>query len=104
MLFSPCESYRRMSDPKSLLARSLGERSDTSVVEPPAAVEHDRLDAGGLRAFGDQLPDGLRRTGLPVVPADLAVGGGNERPSGCVVDELRVDMPVGPEHGEAGPP
>ena len=50
------ESPRVAAKPQPALAGSFGERLDAPVVLVAAAVEHGALDAGGLRALGEQRP------------------------------------------------
>ena len=77
---SSLRSSRRIvaSDLQSSLTGSVGERGDAPVVPAAAAVEHDRLDPGVLRAARDQLADRLRSLGR-VRPRDLGVVGGDQR-------------------------
>src|SRR3954453_13040468 len=87
---------------QSTLARALGEGLHATVVLVAAAVEHSRLDAGGLRALGEQLAG---TAGLVHARQGLELGlrprDGREGAAGRVVDELRHDAPVGAEHGDA---
>src|SRR3954469_16402668 len=84
------------------LAGPFGERLDAAVVAVSAAVEDRGLDAGGLRAVGQ---DGAGLVGLlhPRQRAQLRLGpvDGRERAARVVVDELGEDPPVGAEHRDA---
>ena len=55
-------------------AGAVGDRRDTARVAVATAVEHDVLDAGGLRALGDELADLARLGGLVTVepPAGIS--------------------------------
>src|SRR3990172_8554219 len=78
MLFSPCVSYRRIRS------------ASPSHVLPRRARPRARGTAGLGRA-GLALPAALQ----------LSVGGGDDRSRRVVVDQLRVDVAVGPVHGQA---
>src|SRR4051794_30368188 len=98
----PYEEKRWRLEGQSTLARALGEGLHATVVLVAAAVEHSRLDAGGLRALGEQLAG---TAGLVHARQGLELGlrprDGREGAAGRVVDELRHDAPVGAEHGDA---
>src|SRR5207237_9567347 len=85
---------------------TLAEGGDAAVVAEPAAVEDHAGDAGGLGPVSDELArrlggvDGGRRA---VAQALVRRGGGGQGATGRVVDELGVDVPVGPEHGQPRP-
>src|SRR4051812_47282998 len=87
---------------QSALAGALGERLDAPVVLVAAAVEHRGLDAGGLRARGENgaglvgLLHALERAQLGLDPVD-----GRQRAARVVVDELGEDAAVGAEHRDA---
>src|SRR3954453_430001 len=89
-------------DGESALADALGEGLDAAVVLVAAAVEHRALDAGGLRALGEQLP-GLGRLLARLERAQVGLGpvDGRQRAAGLVVDELGEDAAVGAEHRDA---
>src|SRR3954464_10148680 len=91
-------------DGESALADALGEGLDAAVVLVAAAVEHRALDAGGLRALGEQLP-GLGRLLARLERAQVGLGpvDGRQRAAGLVVDELGEDAAVGAEHADARP-
>src|SRR5437764_5432362 len=86
------------------LTGTVGERLHEAVVAVATAIEHDALDAGALRALGEQRP---RAAGL-LHPAELLqvllgpVDGGQGEP-GHVVDELRLHALVRAEHGQPRP-
>ena len=77
---------------QAALAGALGERLHAAVVLVAAAVEHGGLDAGGLRALGQQLAgalgllERLERAQVGLGPVD-----GGQRAAGVVVDELGED-------------
>src|SRR5215203_4950714 len=87
---------------QAALAGALGQGLDTAVVLVAAAVEHDGLDAGGLRALGQQgaglagLLHRLERPQVGLRPVD-----GGQRAAGVVVDELGEDAPVRAEDADA---
>src|SRR3954451_19418073 len=87
---------------KAALTGALGQGLDAAVVLVAAAIEHGRLDAGGLRTLGEQLPcgigllDRLERAQVRLGPLDRG-----ERDAGVVVDELGEHAPVGAEHRDA---
>src|SRR5437763_10066688 len=88
-------------DGQSALADALGEGLDTAVVLVAAAIEHGALGAGGLRAVGEQLAGrGGLLQGLEAIEVGLGVGDGGQRVAALVVDELREQAPVGPEHAD----
>src|SRR5919109_3618723 len=86
------------------LAGAFGQGLDTAVIAVAAAVEDGGLDAGGLRALGDQraCARGLLHR---LEPAQLRLGpvDGRQRAAGVVVDELGEDAAVGAEHRDARP-
>src|SRR5829696_2974798 len=94
---------RRPSELQPPLAGALGDRGDTPVEPVAAAVEDAGLDASGLAALGEQLPDAL---GLvhPVELAQLLLGPGcgGDGAAGVVVDQLGEDAAVGAVDGEPG--
>src|SRR5437879_7631662 len=83
------------------LAHRLGEGTHMAVVAVPAAVEDGLLDAGGLRALGEDDPRAssalglLQRSQLGLVPVD-----GRQRVTGAVVDQLGREPAVGAKHGD----
>src|SRR5215210_1705116 len=87
---------------KAALAGALGKGLDTAVVLVAAAVEHSGLDAGGLRALGQQLArlggllHRLERAQVGLRPVD-----GGQRAARVVVDELGEDAAVGAEDADA---
>src|SRR5581483_10303808 len=87
-------------DGQASLAGPVGERLDPAVVLIAAAIEDGALDAGGLRALGEQRADprGLLHR-LEV--AGLGPLRGRQRTPALVVDELGEDAPVGAEDREA---
>src|SRR5439155_19962145 len=89
-------------DGQSALADALGEGLDAAVVLVAAAVEHGALDAGRLGALGEQLAGlgGLLQR-LEALEVGLGVGDGGQRMAALVVDELREDTTIGPEHADA---
>ena len=90
---------------QSALAGAVGERLDAPVVEVAAAVEHDLADAGGLGPLGDQLAD-LAAASRPCARLAQRRPRARRRPPACgrvVVDDLRVDVLVRAEHGQARP-
>src|SRR4051812_6648685 len=93
-------SPSRLED-QAALAGALGQGLDAAVELVAAAVEHDGLDAGGLRAVGQQL---ARRGGLlhrlERAQVGLDPGDRGQRATRVVVDELGEDAPVGAEDGD----
>src|SRR5207237_4052896 len=88
---------------QSGLARAVGERLHTAVIQGTAAIEDDRLDTFLLGAPPDQLTD-LRR-GLALfrlLGLELETRRGGERLSGVVVDDLRVHVRQRPVHRKPG--
>src|SRR5918992_3063254 len=84
------------------LASAFRERPDAAVVLVAAAVEHGALDAGALRALGEQLAGPLRLLHrLQGAQVGLGPADGRQRAAGVVVDELGEDPAVGAEHGDA---
>src|ERR671917_2445008 len=87
---------------QAALAGAFGEGLDTAVVLVAAAVEDDGLDAGGLRALGQQLPGlggllhRLERAQVGLRPVD-----GGQRAARIVVDELGEDAAVRAEDADA---
>src|SRR5919106_1483070 len=81
-------------DGQPALADALGKGLDAAVVLVAAAVEHGALDAGGLRALGEQLA-GLRGLlqRLEALEVGLGVGDGGQRVAALVVDELCEHAP-----------
>src|SRR5918996_3015490 len=70
-------------DGQPALADALGEGLDAAVVLVAAAVEHGALDAGGLRALGEQLA-GAARLLQRLELAQLALGPGDCRQRAAV--------------------
>src|SRR3990172_8511071 len=104
MLFSPCVSYRRIrsATPSHVLPRLA--RPPPPGNPPPAAVEDHGFDPGLLGALRQEPADGLGRAGLALAAAlQLAIRGRRDGPRGVVVYQLRVDMAVGPVHGQPRP-
>src|SRR5918993_5410328 len=76
-------------------AGGIGERLDPPVVPEPGSIEDHALDAGGLGPPGHEPADDGRLLGLAgggALELLLHRRGGGERPSGRVVDDLRVDV------------
>src|ERR1700726_4093632 len=87
------------------LACGIGQRLDAAVIEIAAAIEDYVLDALLLGALGDQLADRLGRSdtraGLQIAQRILLKRrSGSERGALIVVDQLRVDVLGGAEHGQ----
>src|SRR4051794_19286018 len=86
------------------LAGRLGERANPPVVLEARPVEHDLLDAGLLRALGDELADALgvvRLRAGRAPEARLDRRGGRDGAAARVVDDLGVDVGEAAEHREA---
>src|SRR5216684_593241 len=86
-------------------ARGLGERFDPTVIRKTAAIEDDRLDARLPGALGDGLAHGSRafrpRGRLQaLMKIGVGRGGGGQRPSRRVIDQLGVDVVQAAEDGE----
>src|SRR5438093_10960194 len=85
---------------QSALTRCFGHGLHPAVVQPSSSIEHHALDAGRSRPFGDGLADALG-------PVDLVrslrgqVRGRGEGAGAVIVDQLRVDVAVGPIDGQA---
>src|SRR5215208_5703984 len=98
----PVEDTDRSGAAMKSFAGALGERLDAAVVLVAAAIEHDGLDAGGLRALGQQragalgLLERLERAQIRLGPLHRG-----ERAARVVVDELGDDPAVGAEHADA---
>ena len=75
------------------------------MVLEPAAVEHDRVDAGAFARSPTSSPTALAAATVPVAPlARVRLPSSTRdatRATGDVVDHLRVDVLVGAEHREA---
>ena len=91
-----------MSELKSSLARALGERLDTSVVEIAAAVEDaaSRRRPASPPRRAPSRPQPPARSWSPENALQRSQLGGGERAAGLVVDQLREDAAVGAEHRE----
>src|SRR5216683_2881651 len=97
-----------LSEIEPALAGGIGQRLDPAMIEIGATVEHDARDPRRLGAFGEQLADRARRRGIgPGLQIRLEAGiegrGGGERPPGCIVDDLRIDMPRRAEYRQPCP-
>src|SRR5581483_1007145 len=93
-------------DLESGRAGAVAEGGDAAVVAEPAAVEDHALDSGGFGALADELADllcGLDGTGTTGAQRRLGRRGRGQGAPGGVVDDLGVDVLVGPEHGQARP-
>src|SRR5918911_901464 len=90
-----------VSEVQAALAGAICEGLDAAVVLVAAAVEHGGLDAGGLRALGQQ---GAGASGLlhRLERAQVGLGPGDrgQRAARVVVDELGEDAAIGAEHGD----
>src|SRR5829696_7821131 len=94
----------RSSELEAPVAGALGDRRDAPVEAVAATVEDTGLDAGALRALGQQLADALRllhRVELSEV--GLGPRDGGDGAAGIVIDQLCEDAPVGAIDGQAGP-
>src|SRR5689334_3941277 len=91
-------------DGQAAVAGALGEGLHTAVVLVAATVEDRAVDAGGLRALGEELAGlvGLLHR-LEAAQVGLRPGDRRERAPGIVVDELGEDPAVGAEHRDARP-
>src|SRR5215207_1319539 len=87
---------------QAALAGALGQGLDTAVIAVAPAVEDRGVDAGVLRALGDQRA-GAARLLHPRQAAELGLGpvDRGQGAAGVVVDELGEDSAVGAEHGDA---
>src|SRR3954468_22431470 len=91
-----------ISEVQAALAGALGEGLDAAVVLVAAAIEHGGLDAGGLRALGEQLAGlagllhRLEAAQVGFDPADR-----RQRATPVVIDELGEHAAVGAEHRDA---
>src|SRR5689334_9058216 len=91
------------SEAQSRLTRGFGEGLHATGVLTAAAFERDLRHAGGLRALGDRLPDGLGCGDVAAVlqvAADVRLGGRcrDERLAREVVDDLHGNVLVAAEH------
>src|SRR4029079_1703627 len=81
----------------SAFAGSVGEGLHPAMEKEAATVEHDLAHAGLLRALGERLADGgsavLGRAGLALEIIVQGRGGGDGL-AGCIVDDLRIDVPA----------
>src|SRR4051795_8133026 len=87
---------RCSSEVQPTLAGAVGQSGDPPGVPVAPAVEHDRSDAGGLRALGDQGPDLTGQGGLVALGTLQAGVHGRRAGPGTghrVVDDLDVDVP-----------
>src|SRR6478672_10090256 len=94
------------SEFESCLAGAVGDARHTSVVAEATPVEHHRFDARGLRPLPDALADRLgrlHRRGRCAAAVRFDRRGRHDRPAAHVVDHLRVDVTVRPEHRQARP-
>src|SRR5690606_1049137 len=87
------------------LAGGVGQRLDAAMIDIGAAVEHDLLDARGLCALRHELSHlgGRRGVGSGLqLRAEILVQrrGRRDRMAALVVDDLRVDVRGGAEHGK----
>src|SRR5579884_3674685 len=95
-----------LSDLESGRSSAVAEGGDAAVVSESAPVEDDTLDPGGLGPLADERTDplgGVDRPGRAAAQFRLGRRGRGQRPPGGVVDDLGVDVLVGPEHGQARP-
>src|SRR5947209_8470146 len=80
---------------------AVAEGGDAAVVAETAAVEDHAGDAGAPGPLADELAHrlgGVDRGRGAVPQPGLGGGGGGYGAPGRVVDELGVDVPVGPEY------
>ena len=61
LAFGHVDNSPRLLELEARAAGTVGDRGDATVVLEPAAVEHDRVDAGALRPLAETLADGLGR-------------------------------------------
>src|SRR2546421_9004073 len=99
---------RSLSELQSGAARSFRQRFDATVIRKTATIEDNGLDAGLAGALGKGLADGRRpfRAGgrlQALAKIGIGGGGGRQRPSRRVVDQLGVDVVQASEDGEPGP-
>src|SRR5262245_7080646 len=92
----PCSSARScVSEGQSALTGGVGEGRDAAVVLVAGAVEHDGVDARGLRTLGDQLADLLGLGGLVAAEGAQVGFHAGRRDQGLadeVVDDLDADV------------
>src|SRR5207237_3977073 len=89
--------------------RGVRHGADAPVIEEPAAVEHDALDALFDRALGDRLANRLGALDVAAahacreraLEARVDARRRHQRLAAHVVDHLRVDMRHAPEHAQA---
>src|SRR3954465_8523707 len=95
---SPCvRAIALPSEIQPALAGGVGQGLHPAMIHIGAAIEHDALDPGRLRALGNQLAD---RAGCRLVGPGLQLfaqsrierRGRRERMPGGIVDNLGVDM------------
>src|SRR5207302_2719970 len=109
---SPPRSSRRsmripISEPQTTLASRLCERAHSAVIQISAAIEDHLIDTDGTRTFGDRLAhhgccgDGEPRTSCAFAQIRLGRGGGRERASRGVVDQLRLYVAQAAKHRQA---
>src|SRR5580692_6781365 len=79
-----------------------------AVVHVPAAVKHNLLDPGGFGALGNLFSNHFCRRHV-VASLEILAGflvnraGRDERAAAAVLDDLRVDVPVGAVHAKTRP-
>ena len=94
------------ADIESGVARRVGERLDATVIFIALTIESDGRNAGGERAFGDELADhggGFDVSAVLVFRAEISfVGAGaRERLAHFVVDDLRANMARATEYAKS---
>src|SRR4030065_989222 len=87
------------------LSGRIAERLDPAVVGEASPVEHDPADTGLLAPGGDELAHlgGQGRRQGTLTQAGLLRRGGSQGAARIVVDDLGIDVAVGPEHRQPGP-
>src|SRR3954470_24733207 len=96
MRLSSSSSCVLRSELQAALAGAVSQGRDATGVLVAGAVEDHALDAGGLRALGDELTDGLRLVGLRTgagAQVRLEGGGRDEGLAEGVVDDLGDHVP-----------
>src|ERR1700736_4219756 len=93
------------SELQSGAARGLGQRFDPAVVRKTAAIEDDRLDARLASALSVALPHRgrafrPRRRLQALAKSGVGRGGGGQRSSRGVIDQLGIDVVQAAEDGE----
>ena len=101
-----CHGGSFRSELEAGFAGGIGERLDPPVVPEPGSIEDHALEPAALARSATSWPTTAASSDLVELgAAELLLDGrgGGERPSGRVVDDLRVDVVEAAEHRETRP-